>query len=147
MVRLQIEIHIDNHPGLKKQQELLSSIPGVGDSTANTLLAFLSPLERFHSVKQVVAYAGLNPSIRQSGQWAGKTPIAKAGNVLLRKALYLPAVVAKQHNPVIAAFCDRLMLNGKRPMQVVVAAMRKLLHLAFGVLNSGKPFDPEFGIA
>ena len=147
MVRLQIEIHIDNHPGLKKQQELLSSIPGVGDSTANTLLAFLSPLERFHSVKQVVAYAGLNPSIRQSGQWAGKTPIAKAGNALLRKALYLPAVVAKQHNPVIAAFCDRLMLNGKRPMQVVVAAMRKLLHLAFGVLKSGKPFDPEFGIA
>ncbi|MEB8487564.1 MULTISPECIES: IS110 family transposase [Acidithiobacillus] len=147
IVRAQIEIHIDNHPGLKKQQELLSSIPGIGDNTATTLLAFLSPLERFHSVKQVVAYAGLNPSIRQSGQWAGKTPIAKAGNALLRKALYLPAVVAKQHNPVIAAFCDRLLLNGKRPMQVVVAAMRKLLHLAFGVLKSGKPFDPKFGIA
>ena len=58
-----------------------------------------------------------------------------------------PAVVEKQHNPVIAAFCDRLLLNGKRPMQVVVAAMRKLLHLAFGVLKSGKPFDPKFGIA
>ena len=147
IVRAQIEIHIDNHPSLKKQQELLSSIPGIGDNTATTLLAFLSPLERFHSVKQVVAYAGLNPSIRQSGQWAGKTPIAKAGNALLRKALYLPAVVAKQHNPVIAAFCDRLLLNGKRPMQMVVAAMRKLLHLAFGVLKSGKPFDPKFGIA
>jgi len=147
MVRLQIEIHIDNHPGLKKQQELLSSIPGIGDNTATTLLAFLSPLDRFHSVKQVVAYAGLNPSIRQSGQWAGKTPIAKAGNALLRKALYLPAVTAKRYNPVISAFCDRLLLNGKRPMPVVVAAMRKLLHLAFGVLKSGKPFDPEFGIA
>ena len=147
MVRLQIEIHIDNHPGLKKQQELLSSIPGIGDNTAATLLAFLSPLDRFHSVKQVVAYAGLNPSIRQSGQWAGKTPIAKAGNALLRKALYLPAVTAKRYNPVISAFCDRLLLNGKRPMQVVVAAMRKLLHLAFGVLKSGKPFDPEFGFA
>ncbi|WP_279116682.1 IS110 family transposase [Acidithiobacillus thiooxidans] len=147
MVRLQIEIHIDNHPGLKKQQELLSSIPGIGDNTATTLLAFLSPLDRCHSVKQVVAYAGLNPSIRQSGQWAGKTPIAKAGNALLRKALYLPAVTAKRYNPVISVFCDRLLLNGKRPMQVVVAAMRKLLHLAFGVLKSGKPFDPEFGIA
>jgi len=147
IVRLQIEIHIDNHPDLKKQQELLSSIPGIGDNTATTLLAFLSPLERFHSVKQVVAYAGLNPSIRQSGQWVGKTPIAKAGNALLRKALYLPAVVAKQHNPVLSAFCDRLLLNGKRPMQVVVAAMRKLLHLAFGVLKYGKPFDPKFGVA
>ena len=147
MVRLQIEIHIDNHPGLKKQQELLSSIPSIGDNTAATLLAFLSPLDRFHSVKQVVAYAGLNPSIRQSGQWAGKTPIAKAGNALLRKALYLPTVTAKRYNPVISAFCDRLLLNGKRPMQVVVAGTRELLHPAFGVLKSGKPFNPEFGIA
>jgi transposase len=147
MVRLQIETHIDHHPDLQKKQELLSSIPGIGDNTSDTLLAFLSPLDRFHSAKQVVAYAGLNPSIRQSGQWAGKTPIAKAGNALLRKALYLPAVTAKRHNPLIAAFCDRLQRNGKRPMQVVVAAMRKLLHLAFGVLKSGKPFDPEFGIA
>ena len=147
MVRLQIEIHIDKHPDLKNQQELLSSIPGIGDNTAATLLAFLSPLERFHSAKQVVAYAGLNPRIRQSGQWAGKTPIAKAGNALLRKSLYLPAVVAKRHNPIIASFCDRLLARGKRPMQVVVAAMRKLLHLAFGVLKSGKPFNPKLGVA
>ncbi|BDB13806.1 MULTISPECIES: IS110 family RNA-guided transposase [Acidithiobacillus] len=147
MLRLQIEIHIDKHPDLKNQQELLSSIPGIGDNTAATLLAFLSPLERFHSAKQVVAYAGLNPRIRQSGQWAGKTPIAKAGNALLRKSLYLPAVVAKRHNPIIASFCDRLLARGKRPMQVVVAAMRKLLHLAFGVLKSGKPFNPKLGVA
>ena len=147
IVRAQIEIHIDKHPGLKEQRGLLSSIPGIGDNTAPTLLAFLSPLDRFSSAKQVVAYAGLNPSIRQSGHWAGRTPIAKAGNVLLRKALYMPAVVAKRHNPVIAAFCDRLLLNGKRPMQVVVAAMRKLLHLAFGVLKSGKPFDIHFEVA
>lgn len=147
MVRLQIQIHIDQHPRLKSQKELLSSIPGIGDNTAATLLAFLSPVERFHSAKQVVAYAGLNPRIRQSGQWAGKSPIAKTGNALLRKALYLPAVVAKHHNPIIAAFCDRLLARGKRPMQVVVAAMRRLLHLVFGVLKSGKPFDPKFGLA
>lgn len=147
MVRLQIQIHIDQHPDLKGKKELLSSIPGIGDNTAATLLAFLSPVERFYSVKQVVAYAGLNPRIRQSGQWAGKSPIAKTGNVLLRKALYLPAVVAKKHNPVIAAFCDRLLARGKRPMQVVIAAMRRLLHLAFGVLKSGRPFDPNFGVA
>ena len=147
MVRLQIQIHIDQHPKLKSQKELLSSIPGIGDNTAATLLAFLSPVERFHSAKQVVAYAGLNPRIRQSGQWAGKSPIAKTGNALLRKALYLPAVVAKRHNPVITAFCDRLLARGKRPMQVVVAAMRRLLHLVFGVLKSGKPFDPKFGLA
>ena len=146
-VRQQIHSHTDQHPHLKNQKALLSSIPGIGENTAATLLAFLSPLDRFRSAKQVVAYAGLNPRIRQSGQWAGKSPIAKAGNALLRKALYLPAVVAKRHNPVIAAFCDRLLAKGKRPMQVVVAAMRKLLHLAFGVLKSGQPFDPDFGLA
>ncbi len=146
-VRQQIQEHIDNHPDLKKQKDLLLSIPGIGESTTATLLAFLSPLERFPSAKQVVAYAGLNPRIRQSGQWAGKTPIAKAGNVLLRKCLYMPAISAKQHNPIIRAFCGRLLANGKRPMQVIIAAMRKLLHIAFGVLKSGQPFNPEMALA
>ena len=147
LVRLQIEVHIDRHPGLKEKKELLTSIPGIGDATSAILLAFLSPLERFSSVKQVVAYAGLNPRIRQSGQWAGKTPIAKSGNVLLRTALYLPAVSAKRYNPAIAHFCALLLERGKRPMQVVVAAMRKLLHIVFGVLKSGLPFDPNRALA
>ena len=147
MARLQIEIHIDNYPDLKSQQELLSSIPGIADNTAATLLAFLSPLERFHSAKQVVAYAGLNPRIGQSGQWTGKAPIAKAGNALLRKSRHLPAVVAKRHTPIIASFCDQLLARGKRPMQVVVAAMRRLLQRAFGVLKPGQPFDHNFGLA
>jgi len=78
---------------------------------------------------------------------AGKSHIAKAGNVLLRKALYLPAVVAKRYNPAIAAFCDRLLSRGKCPMQVIIAAMRKLLHIAYGVLKSGQPFAPEKALA
>ncbi|RBM03250.1 hypothetical protein C3R74_00780 [Acidithiobacillus ferridurans] len=92
--------------------------------------------------------AGLNPRIRESGQWAGKSHIAKAGNVLLHKALYLPAVVAKRYNPVIAAFCDRLLQSrGKCPMQDIVAAMRRLLHIAFGVLKSRQPFNPDHALA
>ncbi|MEY2336634.1 IS110 family transposase, partial [Acidithiobacillus ferrianus] len=146
-VRRQIQDHMDDHPDLKSQKALLLSIPGIGETTAAMLLAFLSPLTRFHSAKQVVAYAGLNPRIRESGQWAGKSHIAKAGNVLLRKALYLPAVVAKRYNPVIAAFCDRLLARGKCPMQVIVAAMRRLLHIAFGVLKSGLPFNPNHALA
>ena len=123
------------------------SIPGIGDNTSATLLAFISPFERFHSAKQLVAYAGLNLRIRQSGQWAGKSPIAKAGNILLRKALYMPALTAKRYNPVITAFCNRLLARGKRPMQVIIAAMRKLLHIAYGILKSGQPFDPEKALA
>jgi len=64
----------------------------------------------------------------------------------MRKSIDGLAVVAERHNPVIAACCDRLLAKGKRPMQVVVAAMRKLLHLAFGVLKAVKPFDPNFGL-
>ncbi|MFA5732352.1 MAG: transposase [Acidithiobacillus sp.] len=123
------------------------SIPGIGENTTATLLAFISPFERFCSAKQLVAYAGLNPRIRQSGQWAGKSPIAKTGNVLLRKALYMPALTAKRYNPVIMAFCSRLLARGKRPMQAIIAAMRKLLHIAYGVLKSGQPFDPEKALA
>jgi len=146
-VRRQIQEHIDHHPGLKNQKDLLLSIPGIGENSTATLLAFLSPLERFQSAKQVVAYAGLNPRVRQSGQWAGKSPIAKAGNILLRKALYMPAIAAKRHNPIIMAFCERLLTNGKRPMQVIIAAMRKLLHIAYGVLKSGRPFRPGVALA
>jgi hypothetical protein len=57
--------------------------------------------------------------------------------------LYLPAVVAKRHNPIIKAFCERLSQRGKRPMEIIAAAMRKLLHIVYGVLKSGKAFDPS----
>ncbi len=89
----------------------------------------------------------MQDSIPVSVNWAGKTPIAKTGNVLLRKALYMPAISAKRHNPIIMAFCERLLTNGKRPMQVIIAAMRKLLHIAYGVLKSGQPFSPEIALA
>ncbi|MBE7564437.1 IS110 family transposase [Acidithiobacillus sp. HP-6] len=72
VVRRQIQDHMDDHPDLKSQKALLLSIPGIGEATAAMLPAFLSPLTRFHSAKQVVAYAGLNPRIRESGQWASK---------------------------------------------------------------------------
>ncbi|MBE7567583.1 transposase [Acidithiobacillus thiooxidans] len=101
--------------------------------------------DHLHSTKQVDAYAGLNPHIRESGQWVCSSHIAKAGYVFLRKALYLPAVVAKRYNPVIAAFFDRL--RAKCPMQVIIAAMRKLLRIAYGVLKSGQPCEPEEGLA
>ena len=59
----------------------------------------------------------------------------------------MPALTAKRYNPVITAFCNRLLARGKRPMQVIIAAMRKLLHIAYGILKSGQPFDPEKALA
>jgi hypothetical protein len=69
--------------------------------------------------------------------------LSKIGSSNLRKALYFPAINARRYNPVIKSFCHNLLAHGKPKMVVVCAAMRKLLHLAFGVLKSGRPFDPE----
>lgn len=145
--RQAIHDHIDNDPDLKQQSDLLLSIPGIGPATITYLLVALSPHHGYANAKQVVAQAGLAPAIAQSGQWQGKTRIAKTGDARLRKALYLPALVAWQHNPAIRRQCERLKANGKNGKLIACAAMRKLIHLAFAILKSGKPFDPTFSLA
>lgn len=146
-VRLQQELDdlLDQHPDLKQNHALLKSIPGIGDWTAFVLLAEIPDIRQFSSVKELVAYAGLNPEHRQSGtSSSARTPISKIGNARLRKALFMPAIVAKQHNPVVRAFYERLLANGKLKMVVIVACMQKLLHLVYGILKSQTPFDPNF---
>lgn len=142
--RQAIHDHIDNHPDLKNRSDLLSTIPGIGEASVAHLLIVLSGHHGFTQAKQVVAFAGLAPALRQSGQWSGNTHIAKNGDALLRKALYMPALCALRFNPLIRVFCERLKANGKNGKAVACAAMRKLIHIAFGVLKSGKPFDPTY---
>ena len=143
-VKQQIETHLDQHPRLKQQKDLLKSIPGVGSLTSGKLLAEFRDLTAFTSVKQRVAFAGLNPALRQSGTSLHPAPaISKLGRASIRAALYMPALVARKHNPLLAAFAARLHAKGLKPMPIVVALMRKLLHLAYGVLKSGRPFDPS----
>lgn len=138
-----VRTHIDDDPDLRGRRDLLNSIPGISDTTSAWLLATLGDTRQFRDVRQAVAFAGLNPRVRESGRWKGCTRISKTGDPRLRAALYMPAVVAKQHNPVIRAFCQRLRDAGKKPLVTVVAAMRKLIHLAWGVLRSGQPFNPN----
>lgn len=141
----QIHDHIDRHPGLKQQHDLLKTIPGIGDITAFTLLAEIRDIRAFDSARQLAAFAGLSPRQNHSGSSVrGKTRLSKTGSASLRSALYMPAVVAKRYNPIIAAFCQRLAANGKPSMVIIGAAMRKLLHLVYGVLKSGLPFDPDY---
>jgi transposase len=139
----QIGDHIDRYPELKNQRNLLESIPGIGQLTAAKLLAEIEDVALYKSARQVAAYAGLTPRNNRSGTLRGKTRLSKTGNSRVRKALFFPAIVAKQHNPIVRNFCDRLARNGKNKMQVIGAAMRKLIHIAFGVLRSGKAFDPN----
>ncbi|VFS49986.1 Transposase IS116/IS110/IS902 family [Budvicia aquatica] len=104
-------------------------------------------MSRFNSNKALVAYAGLNPILKESGIWKGQTRLSKKGNAMLRKALYMPALAALRYNPVILALCNRLREKGKRGKYLVCAAMKKLLQLAYGVLKSGKPFMAKIPFA
>jgi transposase len=143
----QIRAHIDQHPDLKRQTELLTSIPGIGDLTAFSFLAEVGDLSAFDSADQVAAYAGLTPCQRQSGSsLRGQAHLSRIGNPALRRALYFPALTAMRHNPPIAALAQRLTDRHKPKMVVVAAAMHKLCVIAFGVLKSGQPFDPAFSL-
>jgi transposase len=144
-VKSLIQDHIDHHPHLRKQRDLLDSIPGIGKLTAAKLLGEIRSIDEFDNARQLAAYAGLTPEKAVSGSSVRKKPrLSKTGNANLRKILYMPAISAKRFNPIISSFCQRLLLAGLQPMQVVAAAMRKLLHIAFGVLKHRQPFDPNY---
>lgn len=140
-----IQEHIDQHEELKRMQSLIITIPGIGKLTAAKLLGEIRNIFDFQSARQLAAYAGLTPRNFLSGTSVHKkSRLSKTGNANLRKALYMPAIVPIKHNPIIQSFCARLSQTGLRPMEVIGAAMRKLLHLVFGILKSGRPFDPNY---
>jgi len=137
---------INNDPELQKKQKLLETIPGVGKATIMQILSFIN-VENFSSVKQLDAFLGLNPKQRQSGTSVNKRcRISKIGNGNLRKTLYFPAIVATRYNPIIKAFYDRLKSNGKPAKVIICGAMRKLVHIIYGVLKTGKPFDASLAV-
>ena len=143
-----IRDHIDSHPGLKRQRELLDTIPGVGEATAAALMAEVPDFSQYKSARQVAAFAGLVPRERQSGSSIkGRVRLSKIGNARLRKALYFPAVTALRCSPFFQEWAEGLRQRGKSKMAIIGAVMRKLVHLAYGVLKTGKPFDPEWAKA
>jgi transposase len=142
-----IQGHIDGSPTLRGQRDLLTSVPGIAGTTAAALLSELGDVSQFTGARQVAAFAGLVPRLRQSGQKKGHVCLSKVGTSRLRRALYMPAVSALRCNPALRALRARLLSCGKPKMLIVGAAMRKLLQIAFGVLKSGKPFDQRICMA
>ena len=127
---------------LARRVELLLSIPGVGATSALHVLAELALLPAGMDVRQWVAYAGLDPREYTSGTSVHKkVRISKAGNRHLRRGLYMPALVAVQHQPHLRAFYTHLLARGKTKMQALVATMRKLLHAIFGMFKHDQLFD------
>ncbi|MBM3271567.1 MAG: IS110 family transposase, partial [Candidatus Sericytochromatia bacterium] len=140
----------DQHPGLKQQRDLITSIPGSAEKTAARILAEIpgGSVTTFASARELAAFAGQVPRQWTSGSSVrGRPRPSRMGSARLRKALYLPALVAMTWNPVVRAFCERLAERGKAKKAIVCAAMRKLLHIVFGVLKSRRRFDPNRGLA
>ena len=148
-VEAAIRNHIDRHPGLKAQKDLLVSIPGIADQTAALFLAEVgAKLSGMLSPKQLVRYCGMDISRRESGSSVrGRAHMSKVGNSRLRTGLYMPAKSAMRFNPIVVAL-DKRLVDDKKPYKLRVgAAMRKLLHLMFGVLKNQVPFDPALAHA
>ena len=137
-----IRKHIKNHPQLRADHDLLLSIPGLGEATVARLMSEIN-FHKYESAREVAAFAGLVPRLRESGKSVrGRARLSKTGTPRIRRSLYFPAVTALRCNPVIKAWASGLRERGKCEMQIIGAVMRKLIHLAYGVLKSGKPYDP-----
>ncbi len=137
-----VDDHIDRHPELKADSELITSIPGIGRTTVAKVLAYAGDVRRFDSAKAFAAFIGLTPRQRLSGTSVrGRTMMSRAGHKALRHALYMPGLVARRHNAALKTFGDRLSQSGLVPKAVIGAVMRKLAHFIYGVIKSGQPFD------
>jgi transposase len=140
-----IEQFVSSAPELQKQVALADSVPGVGLVTAATVLAELPPLSKVPQARQAVALFGLDPMKKTSGT-SVDTParLSRMGSRRGRRALYMPALVALRCNPIIRQLGQRLAQKGHSGKYIVVAAMRKLLRLIYGVVKQGQPFDPSW---
>lgn len=139
-----IDEHIKGHSNLKDDMALLQSIPAVGPQVGGNLLSVMHSHD-FDSAEQLAAYLGLVPVERQSGSSVlGRARLSKAGPARIRAVLYMAAVVATRHNPHVKAVYDRLLARGKSKMSALGAAMRKLVHLCFGVLKTREPYQHDY---
>lgn len=139
-----IQKHIDDDPDLRSKKELLLSIPGIGEKTVGVLPSYFTSIEHFSSAKQLACFCGVTPKVSQSGTSINRYGrMSKVGPSDLRKALFFPAMVALQYNPPMMLLKERLTAAGKPKILIIGAAMRKLVHIIYGVLSSKVVFDPN----
>ena len=140
-----INQHIEHHPDLRNRKKLLETIPCIGEVTISVILSEFGDVSQFKNAKALSAFIGVAPRIRESGSSVrGRSRMSKTGRPKLRKAFFMPALVALRYNPIIKKMNVRLTAAGKPKMLIVGAAMRKLVHLIYGVLKNGEPFNENF---
>jgi transposase len=133
---------IARDPELDRRYRLMLTVPGIGETSALQILGELVVLSDVADARQWVAFSGLDPCVFTSGSSVEKRPrISRGGSRHLRRALYMPALVALRHEPHLRRFYEHLVGRGKAPLQAVVAVMRKLLHALFAMFRSNQPYD------
>ena len=141
----QMAAFIKQDPHLHEQKELLCSINGFGTTVAHVLMTEMYDLADYKNAHAAAADAGVNPVHYESGHTIRKKPrISKVGKTAVRTVLYMPAITAIRHNPVIIALAQKMTAQNKPKKVIICAAMRKLIHIAYGVLKNKTPFDPNW---
>jgi transposase len=140
-------VHVENrtNSALKSHEvgQLLTTIDGIGDTTAAKLVAELGDITRFESADALAAYVGVVPGVKHSGKWTPKSqPLSPIGHAELRAKLYMPTLAATKYNPWLRRFYLRLRAAGKPAKVAILAAMRKLLHAIYSVAKNRRPFTP-----
>ena len=129
---------------MKEQFDRITEIKGVGEKLALTIIADMPDVSNFQKSGQFSAFAGVSPSHFQSGSSVcGKSHISRLGSKSIRKVLYMSALVVKNHNPHFQKFVRKLQKKGKAPKVIIVAIMRKLMYILFGMLKNSSNFDPK----
>lgn len=144
-IEKKIDDHIEQQPDLKQDRSYLNSIPGVGNVVSREMLSLLRS-RNFSQASQPAAFVGVTPRLWESGKLKGRTTLCKNGPGRIRAKLYMAAIVAKQYNPDVKALYDRLIAAGKTKMQALGAAMRKLVHICFGVLKHQCEYQSQIAV-
>ena len=135
---------INSNQNLKEQFDRITKIKGVGEKLALAIIADMPDVSNFQKSGQFSAFAGVSPSHFQSGSSVrGKSHISRLGSKSIRKILYMSALVVKNHNPYFQKFVQKLQKKGKAPKVIIVAIMRKLMRILFGMLKNPSNFDPK----
>jgi len=143
-IELNLQSLVKSDEELNQHYTNLQTIPGIGATTAITIIALVPDISGFVSARQLAAFVGVTPQQRLSGtSLKGRTRLSKIGSARLRKAIFFPAISARHHNPIVKQFCDNLKDRSKCKMVVIGAAMRKLMHIVFAVLKHKVAFNPE----
>lgn len=139
----QIDDHFDQHPKLNQDRKRLETIPGIGPALSREIIAIIRSRD-FKKARELAAFVGTVPIYEDSGDTVrGASRLNKIGPGHFRAKLYMATVVAKQHNPSVKAHYERMRARGKAPMSALGAAMRKLVHIAFGVVKNQCDYQPE----